>query len=397
MIGKEILNYKIVGSIGSGGMADVYLAEQIDIGRKVAIKHLFPQLSKNPSIVKKFIGEAKKMAKIQDSLNHPNVVQVQNYHRDHDGLFIIMEYVPGQDLSQYIDALGAPMDRQEAKKIMLQILDAFVTIHEVGIVHKDVKPSNILITPSKKIKIVDFGISEIVGEDDFNKTKSQAIGTIPYMSPEQVRNQHIDIQSDVYSIGMVYYEMLMGSSPYKMLSSPYEISDKIVNKPLQSLVDTLGDQYMQEWRIIEKATRKDKITRYKNCKEFLQAFHGTVIDDSVVFGCTDPSADNYDPRATIDNGSCKYRDTGDDLLPPPWPPKNWWIWVLALFGAGLIAFLVYVTMIKKTVEFDRKELDELVKEGKYEEALDYLEEHPSDEVKTEQIDRIKDLEELSKI
>ena len=382
-------------------MADVYLAEQIDIGRKVAIKHLFPQLSKNPSIVKKFIGEAKKMAKIQDSLYHPNVVQVQNYHRDHDGLFIIMEYVPGQDLSQYIDALGAPMDRQEAKKIMLQILDAFVTIHEVGIVHKDVKPSNILITPAKKIKIVDFGISEIVGEDDFNKTKSQAIGTIPYMSPEQVQNQHIDIQSDIYSIGMVYYEMLMGSSPYKMLSSPYEISEKIVNKPLQSLVDTLGDQYMLEWRIIEKATRKDKKTRYQNCKEFSQAFAGTVIDDSVVFGCTDPSANNYDPGATIDDGSCQYRDTGDDGDGDGdrggGGNSKLWIWLLALFGAGLITVLIYMTMIKKNDNFDRKELDELVKSGKYEEALEYIEEHPSDEVKEEEINRIEDLEELSKI
>lgn len=380
-------------------MADVYLAEQIDIGRKVAIKHLFPQLSKNPSIVKKFIGEAKKMAKIQDSLYHPNVVQVQNYHRDHDGLFIIMEYVPGQDLSQYIDALGAPMDRQEAKKIMLQILDAFVTIHEVGIVHKDVKPSNILITPAKKIKIVDFGISEIVGEDDFNKTKSQAIGTIPYMSPEQVKNQHIGIESDIYSIGMVYYEMLMGSSPYKMLSSPYEISEKIVNKPLQSLVDTLGDQYMLEWRIIEKATRKNKKTRYKNCKEFSQAFNWTIGEDPPIFGCTNPKARNYNPEATVDDGTCKYsyRDTGDDLPPPPppWPPKNWWIWVLALFGAGLIAVLIYMTMIREN--FDRKELDELVKSGKYEEALEYIEKHPSDEVKEEEINRIEDLEELSKI
>ena len=221
MIGKEILNYKIVGSIGSGGMADVYLAEQIDIGRKVAIKHLFPQLSKNPSIVKKFIGEAKKMAKIQDSLNHPNVVQVQNYHRDHDGLFIIMEYVPGQDLSQYIDALGAPMDRQEAKKIMIQILDAFVTIHEVGIVHKDVKPSNILITPAKKIKIVDFGISEIVGEDDFlqNKEPGDWDHTL-YVSRAGEKSRTLDIQSDIYSIGMVYYEMLDGklSVQYAVLS-----------------------------------------------------------------------------------------------------------------------------------------------------------------------------------
>ena len=126
MIGKIILNYKIVGSIGSGGMADVYIAEHTMIGKKVAIKHLFPQLAKNPAIVKRFVGEAKKMAKIQGSLNHPNIVQVQNYHQDEDGLFIIMEYVPGQDLSQYIDQLGEPMDRSEAKKIMLQILDAFV-------------------------------------------------------------------------------------------------------------------------------------------------------------------------------------------------------------------------------------------------------------------------------
>ena len=373
-------------------MADVYIAEHTMIGKKVAIKHLFPQLAKNPAIVKRFVGEAKKMAKIQGSLNHPNIVQVQNYHQDEDGLFIIMEYVPGQDLSQYIDQLGEPMDRSEAKKIMLQILDAFVTIHAAGIIHKDIKPSNILITPSKKIKIVDFGISEIVGEDDFNKTKSQAIGTIPYMSPEQVKNEQIGTQSDIFSIGMVYYEMLMGSSPYKNLSSPYEISNRIVNRPLHSLVDSLGDEYLFEWRIIEKATRKDKYKRYQNCKEFEAAFNGTIPE---LPGCTDPTADNYNPKATIDDGSCEYRDTGDDPIPPGPPSTKWWIWLLALFGAGLIAVLIYMTMIREN--FDRKELDELVKSGKYEEALHYIEKHPSDEVKEEEINRIEDLEELSKI
>jgi serine/threonine protein kinase len=311
LIGKVILNYKITKLIGSGGMADVFLAEHTRLGNFVAIKRLWPEFAKNETIVKKFEDEARKMATLQSELVHTNIVYVQNFHKDDDGLFIIMEYFRGEDLSQYLSSLGEPMDPIDVRNIIKQILEAFVHVHKLGIVHKDIKPSNILINNQKKIKIVDFGISEILQDSDYSKTRNQTMGTLPYMSPEQIRNKSIGFHSDIYSIGMVYYEMLIGSSPYNNMDSPYDISYKIVNEDLIPVHKILGEEYIADWRIIEKAIRKDAKERYSSCAEFLDALKNitTFVSESIN-GCTDPKASNFNPKATIDDGSCVYNISG---------------------------------------------------------------------------------------
>ena len=311
LLGKVILNYRITKLIGSGGMADVFLAEHTHLGNFVAIKRLWPQFAKNEMIVKKFEDEAKKMAALQSDLVHANIVYVQNFHKDDDGLFIVMEYFRGEDLSQYLSSLGEPMDPVDVRNIIKQILEAFVHVHKLGIVHKDIKPSNVLINNQKKIKIVDFGISEIIQDSDYSKTRNQTMGTLPYMSPEQIRNKNIGFHSDIYSIGMVYYEMLIGGSPYNNLDSTYEISHKIINENLIPVHEILGNDYIADWRIIEKALEKEPADRYQSCDEFLTALKNiTIIFPESVYGCTNPKASNFNPKATIDDGSCVYNVSG---------------------------------------------------------------------------------------
>jgi serine/threonine protein kinase len=311
LLGKVILNYKIIKLIGSGGMADVFLAEHTNLGNFVAIKRLWPQFAKNEMIVKKFEEEAKKLATLQNELVHANIVYVQNFHKDEDGLFIVMEYFKGEDLSQYLSSLKEPMDPLDVRNIIKQILEAFVHVHKLGIVHKDIKPSNILINNHKRIKIVDFGISEIIQDSDYSKTKNQTMGTLPYMSPEQIRNKNIGFHSDIYSVGMVYYEMLIGGSPYNNLDSTYDISHKIINENLIPVHEILGNDYIADWRVIEKSIRKDPADRYQSCDEFLTALKNiTLIFPDPVYGCTNPKASNYNPKATFDDGSCVFNVNG---------------------------------------------------------------------------------------
>ena len=155
MLNQQIQNYKIISLLGEGGMGDVYLGEHISIKRKVAIKVLKPELVKNDEIRKRFKNEASMLAHLQ----HPNIVGLVDYVEQEDGLFLIMEYVDGQGLDELIKAQHSPINIERAKKLMTQILQAFLYAHKNGIIHRDVKPSNILVTADDQIKVLDFGIA----------------------------------------------------------------------------------------------------------------------------------------------------------------------------------------------------------------------------------------------
>jgi serine/threonine protein kinase len=265
MTGQHVLNYKIVALIGEGGMGDVYLGEHLSIQRKVAIKVLKPELAKNEAIKSRFKHEASILAQ----LHHPHIVGLIDYQELNDNLFLIMEYVEGKGLDEIIRSLKSPIELERAKKLMIKTLSAFAYAHSNGIVHRDVKPSNILITPNDDIKVLDFGIAKMIGENQmsFTRTGTQ-IGTVYYMSPEQVKAQTIDQRSDIYSLGITFYELLAGFCPYRSLTSEYEIFNKIVQEPLIPLNHSLGDNYEQVWKIIEKATQKDVKNRIQSCSEF---------------------------------------------------------------------------------------------------------------------------------
>lgn len=270
MIGKQILNYKIKSLIGEGGMGNVYLGEHMSIGRKVAIKVLRPELVGNKEIRSRFMNEAKVMAQLQ----HPNIVGLIDYVDDEKGLSLIMEYVQGQGLDEVLKALKEPISIDRSKKLMEQILKGFEYAHKAGVVHRDVKPANILLTADGEVKILDFGIAKLVGDSQFNLTKTGTqVGTVYYMSPEQVRSVELDQRSDIYSLGVTFYEILAGFCPYSTLTSEYDIYDKIVREPLLSLTDVMGDEYHGQWKVIEKATNKKPEGRFQSCADFNEAIH----------------------------------------------------------------------------------------------------------------------------
>jgi serine/threonine protein kinase len=279
MLNKQIQNYRIISLIGEGGMGDVYLAEHVSIKRKVAIKVLKPELVKNEEIRLRFKNEASMLAHLQ----HPNIVGLIDYVEQDGGLFLIMEYVEGRGLDEFIKAQQAPISIERAKKLMTQIVEAFAYAHKNGIIHRDVKPSNFIITSSEEIKVLDFGIAKLVGEGNHHLTKTGTqIGTVYYMSPEQVRGQVLDHRSDIYSLGVTFYELLTGVCPYRSMNTEYEIYDSIVKDPLLDLTQTMGKAYRTLWHIISKSTAKEVNDRYQSCIDFVTDIKKDIVDEPKV-------------------------------------------------------------------------------------------------------------------
>jgi serine/threonine protein kinase len=184
MIGKQILQYRILSLIGEGGMGAVWLAEHTHLSRKVAIKSLHAHLVRNEQLRLRFKNEAALLVQLQ----HPGIVNLIDYYEDSEGLYLILEYVDGTPLDDYIRNVSGPIPFEKASAWMLQILSAFSFAHGKNIVHRDIKPSNILITNEGQIKILDFGIAKLLNDSNAKLTRTGTqMGTVYYMSPEQVR------------------------------------------------------------------------------------------------------------------------------------------------------------------------------------------------------------------
>lgn len=264
----RIPNYKILKELGSGGMGKVYLAEHSLIGHKVAIKSLHLNLVNNKDLINRFREEAKVLAK----MDHPGIVKLKDYLEQQDGVFLIMEYIEGIELSDHITKITGPIIKDNLITIFVQLLEAFKYAHKLNIVHRDIKPSNIIIDSNNNIKVLDFGIAKIL-EDTKSLTKTGTqLGTVYYMSPEQVKgDKNIDQRSDIYSLGVTLFYLACGRNPYNENETEYHILNKIVNDPLpKASVYYPGLEDGIE-NIIEKATSKNPKDRYQNCDEFIDA------------------------------------------------------------------------------------------------------------------------------
>ncbi len=253
-------------------MSRVYLGIDLKTGQKVAIKELLAQLANHDELRDRFRREAQFMAK----LSHQHIVRLIRYEEIGTRLFLVQEYIEGVTLEEYIAKEKGPIPEEEAKELFCQLLEAFAYAHDNEVIHRDIKPSNIIITKGKQVKVVDFGIAKIAaGSSSTLHTKTGIrMGTLAYMSPEQVNGREVDERTDIYSLGVLLYQMLTGKAPYDMeTESEFEVQVKIVKEPLPRMKSTY--EYVSEkmQRIVDKATSKEKGDRYRNCNDFMRAIH----------------------------------------------------------------------------------------------------------------------------
>ncbi len=265
MVGKYINDYQIDEIIDQGGMSTVYLGIHKVLKRRVAIKMLNPILEKNPQYKKRFINEAKLLAK----LNHPNIISLFDYVKNDLGTFIITEYVKGQTLDSYVDLVSGPMPETKAVKIIVQILNAVGHMHDKNMIHRDIKPSNIMITSNNEVKLIDLGIAKQLVKNQALVTQGGAkLGTTIFMSPQQVKGKVLDRRTDIYSIGATLFYILTGQYPYDKNLSEYEIYNKIVTQPFPDphrFYTGVSDKMRD---VISHATQNQPLKRFQSCEEF---------------------------------------------------------------------------------------------------------------------------------
>ena len=253
--------YKIIQQIGRGGMADVYLARDLILdGEEVAVKVLRTNYQTDPIAVARFQREAKAMAE----LDHPNIVRITDIGEEEGQQYLAMEYVAGLDLKRYIKE-NAPLSNEEAVRLMGQILLAMRLAHTCGIIHRDLKPQNVLLTPDGTAKVSDFGIAVAFAETSLTQTNSM-LGSVHYLSPEQARGSKATVQSDIYAMGIIFYEMLTGHIPYDG-DSAVTIALQHFQKPLPSIREENKNVPQALENVVIKATAKKLTDRYKSVAE----------------------------------------------------------------------------------------------------------------------------------
>ncbi len=380
MIAKgELVNdrYEIEKLIGEGGMANVYLAKDTILDRKVAVKVLRGDLAGDEKFVRRFQREALAAS----SLSHPNIVEIYDVGEDNGNFYIVMEYIDGKTLKQLIKKRGV-LTLPETIDIMMQLLDALATAHDSYIIHRDIKPQNIMIKDSGLVKITDFGIAMALNSAQLTQTNS-VMGSVHYLPPEQASGKGSTIRSDIYSLGILMFEMLTGRVPFKG-DSAVEIALKHMKEPLPSVreINPVVPQSVEN--IILKAAAKNPKNRYKDVRD--------MKDDLKT--CLDEDRQN-EPRITFKYPETDFSDTKtvtlketkkqskedkpvvkqiteDDKIEKG--NKKKMIIISSIIGVLILAFVLIVIVIPKLTEKDEikvpdvygmeiSEAEELLKES----------------------------------
>ncbi len=269
MIGNLVGSYKITDKIGEGGMGAVFRGIDVMLEREVAVKMLRPELSQQPNIVERFRSEAVTLAK----LNHPNIATLYSFVRQGDDFFMVMEFVRGETLDGLIRRTGAmPCDR--AIGLLCQALEGIEHAHKMGIIHRDVKPANMMMTEGGTLKVMDFGIARVLGTARMTK-QGNIVGTIEYMSPEQVRGQETDARSDIYSLGILLYEMLTGRVPFSSDSEFDLMKMQIDDAPQPPRVFSAQIPQAVEQAIMRSLAKKPE-ARFQSAADFRNALLSAI-------------------------------------------------------------------------------------------------------------------------
>ena len=272
---QMIGNYKILEKIGSGGMGDVFRGLDVMLEREVAIKSLRPELSQREDLINRFRSEAVAMGR----LSHPNIATVYNFLYQGGQYFLVMEFVRGQTLDKILEQHG-PMEYTEVLPLLCTVLDGLEHAHRVGIVHRDIKPSNIMMTPAGP-KLMDFGIARILQQA--RQTRSgHMVGTLEYMSPEHIQGLDTDARTDIYSVGIVAYELLTGKLPFRKTTDYEMIKAQIeeIPQPLRTFTANVPEDVE---RAVAKALEKDAADRYQSAAAFAEALAACLGDQIASF------------------------------------------------------------------------------------------------------------------
>src|SRR5213593_1825792 len=273
MIGQTISHYRITGQLGSGGMGVVYEAQDLTLGRRVALKFLPPDVARDSAALDRFLFEARAAS----ALNHPNICTIYAVEKSDGQSFIAMELLEGQSLDHKL--LGPPLPLDRLLDISIQLTEALEAAHAKGIVHRDIKPANIFITQRGQIKVLDFGLAKLTREAEMamDTVASQrgpahltspgsTVGTVAYMSPEQARGEVLDARCDLFSLGAVMYQMATGRLPFSGNTSAVIFNAILERDPIPAL-QLNPDLPPQVQEIIDQALEKDRDLRYQTAAD----------------------------------------------------------------------------------------------------------------------------------
>ena len=270
---EQLGNYRLIERIGAGGMGEVWRAEDTKLLRHVAIKILPPQLALDAEWKERFLREARAIAQV----NHPNIATIYSIDQYEDSFFIAMELIEGEALSSMI-AQG-PLSPADAVRVAVHVADGLSEAHEKGIVHRDIKPDNILVS-KKVVKILDFGIAKQLGgtADPALTQGGMVVGTPHYMSPEQALGRAVDARTDIFSLGVVLYEMLSGQKPFTGDAATQVLLQIVMNEP-RDIAQAASGIDRQLAMIVRRCMQKQAADRYQSCEELRKALTDSLKDD----------------------------------------------------------------------------------------------------------------------
>ncbi|RWZ60588.1 Stk1 family PASTA domain-containing Ser/Thr kinase [Halobacillus fulvus] len=390
MLNDRLLNdrYRVQDMVGGGGMANVYLAHDTILERDVAIKVLRLEHGNDEEFIARFHREAQSAT----SLSHPNIVSIFDVGEEDDIYYMVMEYVDGMTLKQYIQQ-NSPIDVAEAVDIMMQVTSAISHAHDNGIVHRDIKPQNILIDQYGHVKVTDFGIAMALSATALTQTNS-VLGSVHYLSPEQARGGMATKKSDVYALGIVFFELLTGRLPFSG-ESPVSIALKHLQHDTPSLKRWISDLPQSVENIVLKATAKDPFHRFGSVEEMEEALEMCLQYDRMdepVFTIPDDGEEKTKAIPVITNEKFG-EDTGENTIihgqtgsntivrPPqgadeqaekkPKKKRKKWPWIVSILAVLFIGGLIAIFTIPGIIQPANVEMVD-VTDMEYEEAYSTL-------------------------